>query len=97
MRWTPVALTAIALGAFLVAPNVDGPLLVTVWLLVIGGVRAIAALLPDPRSRAVLDIAFIVGCVAAAFEGGWLLIPAAVAWLALDLRAPGLEGADQRR
>jgi len=86
IRWLPTSLAVIALGLFLIAPAVNGPLLVLGWGIVLSLYRYIATAAPDRASRALVDAGFLVICTLAAFEGGWFLLPAGVAYLVRDLR-----------
>ena len=53
------------------------------WVRPLGGV--------DRFTRAAIGLAVIGMLVVLAFEGGWYLIPAAVAWLGISLAAPGVQ------
>jgi hypothetical protein len=82
----PFVLLALACGVFLIAPDVNGPLLVAVWLLVFGIERAAVASIATRESRVALDAILLVGCVLGAFEGGWYLVPASIGFLWIDRR-----------
>jgi hypothetical protein len=84
VRWLPWALVAVALGVFLLIPGANGPVLVLVWGAIVVAIRYGVAILPDRRSRLWADGVFVIGCFLAAFEGGWYLVPAALAFLVKD-------------
>ena len=102
IRWVPAALAAGALVLLLLAPAVDGPFLLIGWLLALAGYRWVSAAMPDRAGRMAAGGVFLSICVIAAFEGGWFLIPAAIAYLIRDARAtprptseltvPGVDG-----
>jgi hypothetical protein len=79
-------LAALALALFLLAPDINGPLLVLVWLAIITAYRVVVAMMAEPRALATVDLAFILLALLAGFWGGWFLIPAGIAWLVCDLR-----------
>jgi hypothetical protein len=85
-RWVPFVLLALACGVFLIAPDVNGPLLIAAWLVVFGIERAVAASIATRDARVALDAILLIGCVLAAFEGGWYLVPSAIAFLWIDRR-----------
>jgi len=100
IRWLPWALTAGALALFL-AISPSGFLLAGGWALVILVARVLAGVAGSREGRLTVDAIFTVVCILAAFEGGWYLIPAAVAFIVADRRpstaaqvpivGPGLE------
>ncbi len=82
-------LVAAALLVFAVAPDVNNVLFVGGWLFVVVGFRiAAATLVPPGGARVLWDSAFLVGCLLAAWEGGWFLIPAGAAFLVADFGRP---------
>lgn len=95
VRWLPWILVAVALGVFLLIPGANGPVLVLVWGTIVVAVRYGVGLLPERTSRLWADAVFIFGCFLAAFEGGWYLLPAALAFVVKD-RAGGGEDAPFR-
>jgi len=89
LRWLPWALVAAALTLFLVIPGVNGPVLLLAWGGIMGLYRYGVAVLPDRRSRLVVDGFCAFACLLAAFEGGWYLLPAVLAFSIEDLVAEG--------
>ncbi len=83
-RWLPWVLVALALGLFLVIPDANGPVLVVIWGSIVAVVRFGVGLLPDRTSRLWADAVVVLGCFLTAFEGGWYLLPAAVAFAVKD-------------
>jgi len=83
-RWLPWLLAVAALALFAVIPDSAGLLLAVVWSGAILAWRGVAGALPDPRSRVWLDLFVMLGLCMAAFEGGWYLLPAGVAFLLND-------------
>ena len=100
IRWLPWALSAGALALFL-AISPSGFLLAGGWALVILVARVLAGVAGSREGRLTVDAIFTVVCILAAFEGGWYLIPAALAFIVADRRpspaaqvpvvGPGLE------
>ncbi len=89
LLWLARLLLVAGLAVFLIAPGVNGPVLVAVWLLVLAAYRFVA-MAPDTRAgKAAVDVAFLVLAFFAAFEGGWALIPAGLCYLAADLTGSG--------
>lgn len=85
IRWLPWALSGAAVLLFsLISPS--GLLLAAAWGLVILTLRFVAALAASRQARVGIGIVFAVGCFLAAFEGGWYLLPAAVAFIIADRR-----------
>jgi hypothetical protein len=95
VRVLPWFLVAIACTLFLFAPGADGPLIVLGWLVVFGTVRAIASRVTTREGRLALDGLLVFGCLLAAFEGGWFLVPAALAFAWSD-RRPSMPHATPR-
>ncbi len=63
----------------------DGGLwLLVLWTAILLLYRGFAALVPDRGGRLVLDALFAGFCVLAAWEGGWLMLPAVAAFSACD-------------
>lgn len=85
VRWLPWALSAGALVLF-VAISPSGFLLAGGWALVILVARVLAGVASSRDGRLAVDAIFTVVCILAAFEGGWYLIPAAVAFIVADRR-----------
>jgi hypothetical protein len=74
--------------------------IVLVWLVVLGMSWLLGApMLPTRRSRIVAAVVLLPVLFVLAFEGGWWLIPADLAWLAIEVadtrpdRSPGQAGA----
>jgi hypothetical protein len=86
IRWLPWALAAAALLLF-VAISPSGLLLAGAWGLAILVARVLAAVATSRDGRLGIDAVFTVVCVLAAFEGGWYVVPAAVAFILADRRA----------
>lgn len=85
VRWLPWVLVAGVLCLFLVIPGVDGIVLALAWGGLVGLFRYGVALLPDRDARLWVDGIFLVACLLAAFEGGWYLVPATIAFAVKDL------------
>lgn len=85
VRWLPWALVAGAIGLFL-AVSPAGPILATVWLVVVVVERGIVLSLDPRNARVLTGFLFAALCFLAAFEGGWYMIPAAAAFLISDWR-----------
>jgi hypothetical protein len=96
-RLVPFVLFALACAAFLIAPGIDGPALVVVWLLIFGIERAVVAMATTRDARLAMDAILLVGCLLAAFEGGWYLVPSAVAFLWIDRRSVSPSGPTMNR
>ncbi len=85
--WLPWILVALAMGVFLLVPDASGPALVLIWGSIVLAARFIVSLLPDRAARLSVDAFAVLGCFLAAFEGGWYLLPAAIAFMVRDWRA----------
>lgn len=85
LRLSSWLLVGCAFVLYLLAPNANGPVLVLAWGAIVAVFRFGATALVDRGARVVADTVFIVVCLVAAFEGGWFLVPAALAFLARDL------------
>jgi hypothetical protein len=83
--WLARGLVVGGLAIFLVAPDVDGPVLVAVWLPVLAGYRFLALAPTSRAGKAAVDLGFLVLAFFAAFEGGWIFIPAGLCYLAFDV------------
>lgn len=59
--------------------------LAAVWLAILAALRAFARLPADRFERIALAVATLPMLFLAAFEGGWYLLPAAVAWLLVEI------------
>ena len=66
---------------------------VLVWGVFVGLYRYGVAILPDRRSRLIVDCLFAFACLLAAFEGGWFLLPAVLAFSIEDVLANGSQAA----
>ena len=84
IRWLPWILVAVALSVLLLIPDANGPVLVVVWGTIVLAVRYGVGLLPERTSRLWADALFTTGCFLAAFDGGWYLLPAALAFMVKD-------------
>src|SRR4051794_12007817 len=80
-------LAVAGLALILVAPAVNGPLLVAVWLVVLVAYRFLASGATTRAGKTAVDGAFLVLLFVAAFEGGWTFLPAALCYLAADVTA----------
>ncbi len=66
----------------------DGGLwLLVLWNPVLMLYRFVVGQTPLRRNRLTVDLVFAIFCFLAAFEGGWYLLPAIVAWVTLDAAA----------
>jgi hypothetical protein len=88
VRWAPWVLLAAALVLFVLIPDAAGVALALIWGAIMVGLRIAIRLLPDRTARLWADGLVVLGCFLAAFEGGWYLIPAAVAFAVQDWRGP---------
>lgn len=88
VRWLAPALAAGALILFLVAPDSNGPLLVLLWASALLGYRYAVGLMRSSAERVAVDAIVLAACLVLAFEGGWFLVPAVLAYLDLDRRSP---------
>ncbi|MGH2475183.1 MAG: hypothetical protein ACRDIL_07945 [Candidatus Limnocylindrales bacterium] len=59
--------------------------LAVAWLLLLGALRVFGRLPPARAERIALAVAALPVLFLLAFEGGWWLIPAVVAWLLIEL------------
>jgi hypothetical protein len=82
--WLPWLLAAAAILVFAVSPG--GWILAAAWALVILVVRVVASLAPSREARTIIGVLFVAVCLLAAFEGGWYVIPAGLAFLWADRR-----------
>jgi hypothetical protein len=84
----PIALVALGLGVPLIASaGVVLPLTV-IWVCIVGGWAVLASALKLRRSsRLIVGIVALPLLVLAGWEGGWWLIPAVLAQLAIDAAA----------
>lgn len=86
-RWLGPALAVGGLIVFLLAPDVNGPLLVLLWTATILGYRYAVGLMARPAERVTIDGVMLVACLVLGFQGGWYFVPAVVAFAARDARA----------
>ena len=65
--------------------------LIVIWLVILAGIWLVGrhAIPRTKGARVALAIGVLPFLVAAAWEGGWWLIPADLAWLVLELVAKG--------
>lgn len=59
--------------------------LAAVWLAILAALRVFGRLPADRFERIALAVATLPMLFLAAFEGGWYLLPAAVAWLLVEI------------
>ena len=84
LRLLPWLLVVAAFVVFLIAPGADGLDLILIWGAIVAVTRFGVWLLADWHFRLLVDGLFLAGCVLAAFEGGWYLLPAAGAFAICD-------------
>jgi hypothetical protein len=87
----------VALALLLVAPNVDGPLIVLVWAGAVGLFRLVVLLVGGSLPRLIVGGVFLWTCFVGAFWGGWFLIPAGVAFAMHDWRGARARSPDTER
>jgi hypothetical protein len=86
VRNLPWLLAVVALGALLVVSGFRVWSLVLVWLLALAVLWAWSRRVKTTRTtRIVWSLVLLPILFLLAFEGGWWLIPADVAWLAVEL------------
>jgi hypothetical protein len=83
LRIAPWALSVGAFGVLLLIPP-GGLVLAAGWAVVVLIVRLIAASVGSRAARIWTGAVFVLVCFLAAFEGGWYVLPAAVAFLVAD-------------
>lgn len=85
LRALPWVLAVIGVLVPLVANGFSTLPLAAVWLLLLGALRIFGRLPPSRAGRIALAVAALPVLFLLAFEGGWWLIPAVVAWLLIEL------------
>ena len=89
LLWLARILVAAGLALVLMAPDVNGPVLAAIWLIVLVAYRWMASAPASGPGRAAVDAAFLALALVAAFEGGWTFIPAGLCYLGADLVGSG--------
>jgi hypothetical protein len=87
------SLATLGLGLQLITPNANGPLLVLLWAGGIATFRILASMVAGRIPRLVVATTFVWLCFMGAFWGGWIMIPAGIAFILYDWRtdARGLD------
>ena len=88
----PWGLALVGLAAALLATNLGGAPIVVAWLLVLAALRLVDPLRSATRGQRVI-VAFLTIPILVALGVSFLglyLIPAVVAWLLVELAAPGV-------
>jgi len=98
IRLLPWGLALAGLAILLVVSGFVVWPLVLIWLCVLAGCWVVGRMYPwTRRTRIVVGLALLPLLFLLVFEGGWWLIPADLAWLAIEIadHGPGAANASQ--